>query len=307
MKTEQFLWRVFDFKQIKINTYFEVKTNTMLFAERDIVCLIFKNIFSVEEMMNYEQLISKNIQKKKIKIYIDKKWEIVDVLDKRDIIQISSIVDTEEMKEILFWMEEIIKNSTENCFLDKDSKEYEFLNLASNRFLDLYAEINGMNFMDNMPEIRLYKIKEIFSIYSELLLYEPDQEHIAFLENTRPPMYAVISSEFVKFLRNILAHFPFFTSWNDIYVSKSLVNWANEGKTIDKFLNKYQGHESVVYRIKNSISKEWIYPTISFPKLYNNEKIYIKDMIDEKEGILLCVAMMYNVVMSQIIEINDKK
>ena len=43
--------------------------------------------------------------------------------------------------------------------LSKNAKEYDFLNLSYNRFLDLYAEINSLDFMELSPELRLHKIK----------------------------------------------------------------------------------------------------------------------------------------------------
>jgi len=67
------------------------------------------------------------------------------------------------------------------------------------------------------------------------------KEQIQFVKNSRPPMEAVISNEFIKFVRNVLILFPCFTKWNDIYISKRLVNWKSEGQSIDKFLTKYQG------------------------------------------------------------------
>ncbi len=155
--------------------------------------------------------------------------------------------------------------------------------------------------MDLTPEIRLYKIKDFFSVYSEMLSYASIKDYIEIVENTRPPMESVISSDWVKLVRNILAHFPFFTSWDEIYISKQLVNWASEGKSIDRFLKKYQGHKEVEYRFKERLSDKWRYPTIKFPSTYNEDKIYLKDMITERDGVLLCAVLMYKVVSSQII------
>ena len=156
--------------------------------------------------------------------------------------------------------------------------------------------------MDSSAETRLHKIKDFFSIYTEMLSYPPIKNHIEFVEKTRPPMESVIVSEVVKFIRNILAHFPFFTTWDDIYFTKQLINWASEGKSIDRFLNRYQGHEDVQYRFKERESGKWSYSTIRFPKEYNDDKFFLKDMINEKDGILLCAVLMFGVVSSQIIK-----
>lgn len=195
---------------------------------------------------------------------------------------------------------------TNEDILSKNEKEYEFLNLSYNRFLDLYKEINNVNFMELSPELRFYKIKDIFGVYSELLSYEPIKDFIDELKKHRPPMEAEISSAVLKYIRNILVHFPFFKTWNEVYVTKKLINWTCEGKFIDKFLNKYKGHKEVEYRFKYVGHKEFTYVTFSFPEEYAENKIYLKDMINEENGIRFCLFLMYRVLMSQVISITEK-
>ena len=190
--------------------------------------------------------------------------------------------------------------------LSKNRKEYDFLNLSYNRFLDLYAEINSTNFIELSPELRFYKIKDVFGVYSELLSYKPIKDFIDEIKKHRPPMEAEISSAVLKFIRNVLVHFPFFKTWNEVYVIKKLINWTSEGKSIDKFLNKYLGHREVEYRFKYVGHKEFAYVTFSFPKEYKENKIYLKDMINEGDGIRFCLFLMYRVLMSQVISITEK-
>lgn len=190
--------------------------------------------------------------------------------------------------------------------LSKNRKEYDFLNLSYNRFLDLYAEINSTNFIELSPELRFYKIKDVFGVYSELLSYKPIKDFIDEIKKHRPPMEAEISSAVLKFIRNVLVHFPFFKTWNEVYVTKKLINWTSEGKSIDKFLNKYLGHREVEYRFKYVGHKEFAYVTFSFPKEYKENKIYLKDMINEGDGIRFCLFLMYRVLMSQVISITEK-
>ncbi len=195
---------------------------------------------------------------------------------------------------------------TNEDILSKNEKEYEFLNLSYNRFLDLYEEINNVNFMELSPELRFYKIKDIFGVYSELLSYEPIKDFIDELRKHRPPMEAEMSSAVLKYIRNVLVHFPFFKTWNEVYVTKKLINWTCDGKFIDKFLNKYTGHKEVEYRFKYVGHKEFTYVTFSFPEEYTENKIYLKDMISEEDGIRFCVFLMYRVLMSQVISITEK-
>lgn len=190
--------------------------------------------------------------------------------------------------------------------LSKNAKEYDFLNLSYNRFEDLYAEINSLNFMELSPELRFYKIKDIFSVYSELLSYEPIKEFINEIKKHRPPMEAEISSAVLKYIRNVLVHFPFFKTWDEVYVTKKLINWTSEGKFIDKFLNKYKGHKEVEYRFKYVGHKEFTYVTFSFPEEYADNKIYLKDMVNENDGIRFCLFLMFRVLMSQVVLITEK-
>lgn len=74
---------------------------------------------------------------------------------------------------------------------------------------------------------------------------------------------------------------------------------------LNKFLNKYQGHEDVKYRFMEANSRKWRYPTIKFPPVYNEDRIFLKDIVNEKDGILLCVVLMFNVVSSQIVKLKE--
>ncbi len=59
-----------------------------------------------------------------------------------------------------------------------NKKEYKFLNLAYNRFFELTDKISDENFWEKSSEIRLLYIKDLISIYTELLNYEPIQHFI---------------------------------------------------------------------------------------------------------------------------------
>ena len=301
MKNLQFWHTIVDYNGYSLNTYYLAENKTWLFAAKDIFQLIEKFLKNPHESLDSKYTTTKLSPQNQIRIFENDIWETIDVLHKNDILEITKSINLIEFRIFEKWIETICLQIPEACVLPKDSKEYEFLNLATNRFLDIYEEINGCSFMKLPPEARLYKLKDFFCVYTELLLYPPIKEHISFVEKTRPPMESVISGEFIKFIRNILAHFPFFTTWDEIYVSKQLVNWSSEGRSIDRFLNKYQGHGDVEYRFKEKGSGKWRYPSIKFPQIYNDDKIYLKDMVSEEDGILLCAVLMFNVVSSQII------
>lgn len=195
----------------------------------------------------------------------------------------------------------------EKNILSHDAKEYEFLNLSFNRFLDLYSEILDDDFINLESELKFYKIKDAFCIYAELLSYTPIKEFVDNLRKIRPPMEAELSSDFLKFIRNILIHFPFFKTWNEVYITKKIVNWDKDGMSVDKFLNKYVSHSPIEYRFWSEKKKKMTYVTVTFPIEYEDNKIYLKNIIDENDGIRFCIILMHKVLMSQVIEINNSK
>jgi hypothetical protein len=190
----------------------------------------------------------------------------------------------------------------------KPSKaENELLTLAYNRFYDLYEEIMSDSFWENVEYIRFSKIKDIFSIYAEVLNYPPITGVLEYLKIHRPPMEAEIGSEFFNFIRNIMVHFPFFTRWEDIWVNKTTVNWHKEGQSIDKFLIKYHGHSPVKYRFWEADKKKMTYLSINFPASYNEvEKIYLKDVLSEKEGVKFSLVLMKEILDTQVESANNK-
>ena len=190
----------------------------------------------------------------------------------------------------------------------KDNKpnksELQFLTLAFNRFYDLYDEVLSDSFWDKDDWERFSKIKQAFSIYAELLSYEPIKWVIEELKTARPPMESEIGSELFKFVRNVVAHFPFFKSWDDVWIDNSLVNWYKKGQTIDKFLRKYEGHIEVKYRFWEPSKKKMTYLTISFPEEYSNDsKVYLKNIITEREGVKFSFILMRQIMNTQVEEI----
>jgi len=179
--------------------------------------------------------------------------------------------------------------------------EKEFLNLAYNRFYDIFEEIFTNEFWTNKAQYRLSRIKEAFGIYSELLNYEPLTWVIKNLKTTRPPMEAEIGSELFQTIRNIIIHFPFFDKWDDISINKSLINWNKEGQTIDKFLKKYEGQKEVKYRFWETKKKQMTYLCINFPNNYSKgDKIYLKDILSEKDGLKFAFILMKQIIDTQV-------
>lgn len=179
--------------------------------------------------------------------------------------------------------------------------EIEFLTLAYNRFYDLFEEVIDDSFWVKSDWERFSKISQAFLIYSELLNYEPLKWIIEELKTKRSPMESEIGGELFKFVRNIFSHFPYFTKWDDVWISKPIINWNKEGQTIDRFLKKYEGKTKVKYRFWETEKQKMTYMSISFPKTYNNNsKIFLKDIIAEKEGVKFSFILMKQILNTQI-------
>ena len=185
-----------------------------------------------------------------------------------------------------------------------NEKEKIALGLFYKRFYDLYEELSNDNFFKNKSSYRFYMIREIFSVYKELLGYKPIQYHIELIKKTRPPLEGIIVNDLFSFIRNLLLHFPIFDNWDDVYISKDLATW-NKAGTIHRFLEnsskiKINDKGTIKYRIWEKSKKLMTYIFINFPEEYNDNIIFLKDIVSEKEGIKLCISFMKEILDFQI-------
>jgi len=180
-----------------------------------------------------------------------------------------------------------------------------FLSLGYNKFYDLFEEVMSDDFWANDSWYRFSKVSQAFSIYAELLSYEHFKYLLETIKGKRPPMESEIGGPLFKFVRNVLAHFPLFNSWNDVWINKTLVNWQKEGLTIDRFLKKYSGHDEVKYRFWEADKKQMTYMSIRFPQKYDDNRIYLKDILSEKDGVKFSFIMMKNILNTQVESIKE--
>ena len=185
--------------------------------------------------------------------------------------------------------------------LRPNKAEKEFLTLAYNRFYDIFEEVMDDSFWDKSEWYRFSKVKDGFALYVELLDYPPIKWVIEYIKKARPPMEAELGSELFKFVRNVITHFPFFESWNEVWINKSIINWCKEGRSIDRFLAKYKGRETVKYRFWEVQKKRMTYLSINFPEKYEeNTKIYFEEILSEKEGVKFSFILMRNIMDTQL-------
>jgi len=180
-----------------------------------------------------------------------------------------------------------------------------FLSLAYNRFYDLFDEIMADEFWEKEAMYRFSRVAQAFSVYAELLAYEPFKFVLEAIKAKRPPMESEIGGPLFKFVRNVLTHFPLFETWDDVWISKDLANWQKDGLTIDKFLKKFAGHSEVKYRFWESEKKRMTYMSICYPDKYADNKIYLKHMIAEKEGVMFSLIMMRQILNTQVESIGE--
>lgn len=181
-----------------------------------------------------------------------------------------------------------------------------FLTLAYNRFYDLYDGIMGDSFWEREAWYRFTKVSNAFAVYAELLSYEPFKYVLDAIKKQRPPMESEIGGPFFKFVRNVFAHFPVFETWDEVWVNRNLVNWHKEGQTIDRFLRNFAGHVDVKYRFWEPEKKKMTYMSISFPKEYGENKIYLKDMVSEKDGVKFSLILMRQILNTQVESIKER-
>lgn len=116
-------------------------------------------------------------------------------------------------------------------------------------------------------------------------------------------MKSEIGSDLFRFIRNVVIQFPFFDNWNNVWINKNLSDWNKEGQFIDRFLSKYSGKGNVKYRFWEEDKKLLTYLSIQLPKEYNDiDKIYLQDILAEKEGAKFSFILMKKIIDTQVIK-----
>ncbi len=187
-----------------------------------------------------------------------------------------------------------------------NEKEREALLLFYNRFYDLYDEIVNDEFYKENAKVRFYRLREAFSVYKEILSYEPIKAYIEYMKKGGRPFFdGVIADDLFSFVRNLLLHFPIFDTWDDVYINKNLATWSKSGQ-IDKFLSKVINYKIddtgvIHYRIWEENKKKMTYFSVNLPEKYDDTtNIYLKDIITEEVGMKFCMALMRKVIDTQI-------
>lgn len=189
--------------------------------------------------------------------------------------------------------------------LRPNEQEKEALTLFYNRFYALFDEITDDVFLTKPAKIRFLTLKEAFSVYKEVLSYEPIKDYLRWMKaGGRPIFDGIIADDLFSFIRNLLLHFPIFDTWDDVYITKDLATWVKSGQinTFLKRCHKYQidGQGSIKYRIWEEKIQKMTYFSVNFPEQYEQKHIYLKDIITEEVGSKFCMALMRKILDSQV-------
>ena len=97
--------------------------------------------------------------------------------------------------------------------------------------------------------------------------------------------------------------------WEDVWIKLSLVNlYSTRPQFIHKFLTENEGKDEFKYRFWEEKHKRMTYISVSLPKDYTaGEKIFLRDIVPEKDGVKFSAIFMWDIMKVQIEEIRDSQ
>lgn len=139
-----------------------------------------------------------------------------------------------------------------------------FLKLSKERI----SYIENLLDTDTTPApIKLLLYKEMYTVFAELQLFAFEKINTGLSNDEKKMMLDL--KDTVTFTRHILAHFPLFNTWDDIWITKefaeSMYNGSGSG-TISKFLNANDGRKSYTYKVTPKLGLPDIIITIRYPE-----------------------------------------
>jgi len=167
--------------------------------------------------------------------------------------------------------------------------EKQFLRIGYQRFFDLYTEIETKAFWRKSAQYRFHCIRDIFAIYNELICCQELNQ----MPVKQKKIHPAVSDKLFRFVRHLLAHFPFFTTWDSVWINKELATWSQRGQ-IDKYLEEVDGQHPVTLQFRDPMRpKQNINVAINFPADYAlNKSVYLKDILSEHEGVRFSIGRM---------------
>lgn len=184
--------------------------------------------------------------------------------------------------------------------IPESTEETPFIEIAYNKFFDLFKEIEAPCFWDRCAYFRLNKIRDIFSIYNELITYTDLKDYLDHRKTLRESD-SVIGKQLFGFIRHLLAHFPLFDSWREFYVSRKLITWEQAGRQTDKFLEQLESTQQLKFRFYDFRIDQMVHIAINPAIGYKSgRKIILEEILKEQEGVRFAIRFMLSVLIEKV-------
>lgn len=141
----------------------------------------------------------------------------------------------------------------------------------------IHENLRQINYYNN-PNLDI--IRKVSFLIDELLsdddMRNQFEKALIHMENSE------IKISVFSMIRNVLAHFPFYEEWNEIYLNEEILNWNNaKGKSIYKFFSENNAGKILSYDVyfKLSHSDKKIKHTINITIPAIKDGFYMKDFI----------------------------
>ena len=103
-------------------------------------------------------------------------------------------------------------------------------------------------------------------------------------------------SETFRMLRNFMVHFPIFETWEEIFITKNMLRWANDkAGTIERYFSDNKGKtlEFSIYTRNDYFYKKAKEFKILIPELKASETIYLKDIVSFEDVLWMFTLVGY--------------
>jgi hypothetical protein len=171
-----------------------------------------------------------------------------------------------------------------------ESKEYMRIQLATNirnKFSNVY---DLLYYMDSEEKFKV--LKELSQLIKEFLSDDDINKKFIELANNSTVKENSTNNELkvkaFEVIRNILIHFPIFEKWDDVFLTKNLLNWSNsKSNTILNFFenNKNSEIDYVIYTKEDDRFSPTHPIKMKILPLDDKKPVFLKDMITEDEVI----------------------
>lgn len=135
---------------------------------------------------------------------------------------------------------------------------------------------------NSFPEEKFSIIKELSSITSELLKHKSTCDKMKEVAKSSEFNGKNVDEKFETFImiRNVINHFPIFESWDDVFITKEMIEWNNpKYSQIKDFFKEEKKYSYKIFLMDNGIWTPKKDIEINIPKLIDGDRIYLSDFL----------------------------